>query len=102
MPKSRIAFAVASAAAVVALGAPTSIAAGPSEDAGHRGELHAGADVAPANPSASWEGFHPFDRPTKRYTSHSCDIDLSSIPDHTQLSSVTGCGVTVTLSGTWE
>src|SRR6478735_3207438 len=101
MPKTRIAFAVASAAAVLAFGAPTSIAASPSDDAGDQ-ELHPGTDIAPANPSARSDGFRPFDRPTMRYTSHSCDIDLSSIPDHRQLSSVTGCGVTVTLSGTWE
>jgi len=102
MRKTQIVFVVASAAALVAFGAPTSIAAGQSGNAGHQAKLHPGTDIAPAKGSAITRAFHRFGEPSTRYLSNSCVIDLSGITDFTPLSSVTGCGVTVTLSGTWE
>lgn len=103
MRKLTMVVTVASAAALVALTAPSSLAASHAGNAGHQAKLHAGTHIAPAkgaNPNS--KKFKPFAQPVAKYTGKSCAIDLSSIPDFTALSSVTGCGTTVSLSGTWE
>jgi len=46
--------------------------------------------------------FTVYGKPKSDYTGHTCDIDLSSIPDGTDLTSVSGCGVTVSFSTTME
>jgi hypothetical protein len=43
-----------------------------------------------------------YPKPKADYVDNTCDIDLSSIPDFTTLTSVTGCGVTVSFSTTME
>ena len=42
--------------------------------------------------------FKQFSTPVAKYTTHTCVIDFSGLPDFTQVTSVSGCGVTVTFS----
>jgi hypothetical protein len=101
--KLTTAFAIASAGALVALSAPTSLASTHAGNASHQATLHAGTHIAAA------KGVHPdkkkfkaYAQPTGKYTGKSCDIDLSGIADFTDLTSVSGCGTTVTFSSTFE
>jgi hypothetical protein len=63
--------------------------------------LIAGVIVQPVAAGAS-TGFFPYSQPgtpaSPSYTGITCAIDFSSIPDYTELTSVSGCGVTVTFS----
>ena len=51
---------------------------------------------------ASIASFKAISSPVAKYTSKTCVIDLSAIADFTPVSSVSGCGVTVTFSSTME
>jgi hypothetical protein len=63
--------------------------------------VHAGKAVASVKPH-SIATFRKFLTPTTKYVSKTCAIDLSAIPDFTVVSSVTGCGVTVSFSSPLE
>jgi hypothetical protein len=64
----------------------------------------AGLCLVPAAAASASSGFFPYSAPgtpaLPSYTGSSCPIDLSGIPDGTPVTSVTGCGVTVTFSVT--
>jgi hypothetical protein len=64
----------------------------------------AGLCLVPATAASASGGFFPYSAPgtpaLPSYTGISCAIDLSGIPDGTPVTSVTGCGVTVSFSVT--
>jgi hypothetical protein len=95
--KSTLIVAIAASAAMVAAAAGPSLAAGNS---GHSVTVKQ-SHYTPSK-AAPMAGFKAFDQPVAKYTSKSCDIDLSSIADFTDLTSVKGCGTTVTLSTTFD
>jgi hypothetical protein len=54
------------------------------------------------NPTSINARFKAFNQPTSTYTSKSCAIDLSALADFTPVTSVKGCGTTVSLSSSFE
>jgi hypothetical protein len=93
--------AIAASAAMIAAGAGPSLAAGHAAgNSGHSVTLKQ-SHYTPSK-AAPMAGFKAFDQPVAKYTSKSCDIDLSAIADLTDLNSVKGCGTTVTLSTTFN
>jgi hypothetical protein len=91
----------ASIAMVVASAGTAASAHQSGSNSTHSVKLHAGTSVKAAHPSVRPSKFKAIAQPKGKYLTKTCDIDLSSIPDGTTLSSVTGCGQTVTLSGSW-
>jgi hypothetical protein len=65
------------------------------------GRVHHAKAWHAAKPS-SVAAFKAIKSPTAKYVAKTCAIDLSAIPDFTVVSSVTGCGVTVTFSTPME
>lgn len=102
MRKSTLIVAFAASAALVGASAGSSLAAGHHAGSNSGHAVTGKVNYHPAKPTRITAGFRAFAQPVARYTSRSCDIDLSAIADFTPVSSVTGCGTTVTLSSTFE
>jgi hypothetical protein len=91
----------------IALGASLMLGliATPAAQAGaaksNAGRVHHNKGFHAAKPY-SVAAFHAIASPTATYVSKTCAIDLSAIPDFTLVSSVSGCGVTVTFSSVME
>lgn len=101
MRKSLLAVGIASAAAMVALGAPASNASSSASNSGHHVSGKVVHNFHAAKTTAS-KKFKAYDDPTSKYTGKSCNIDLSSLADFTPVDSVSGCKTTVSLSSTFE
>lgn len=93
----RIGLAVAAMAAAAGLMAATGVSY--AEPAGGS----AAVAVPPASSSSTpGMAFRVYHRPTARYTSHSCVIDLSAYAEFSLHTTVQGCGTTVTFSTVFE
>jgi len=101
--KSTFIVAFAASAALVAASTGTTFASASGHAVGNSGHAVTLKPTkhAPAAP-ASVNAFKAFAQPVAKYTSKSCDIDLSSLADFTPVNSVTDCGTTVSLSSTFE
>jgi hypothetical protein len=101
--KSTAIVAFAASAALVAASAGASFGSAPSAKSNSGSHVTMKqSHYTPAKATPMSKRFKAVDQPKGKYVSKSCDIDLSSIPDFTTLSSVTGCGTTVTLSSVWS
>jgi hypothetical protein len=63
--------------------------------------VHSGKAVHAVRPGAITD-FTQIKKPVASYVTNTCVIDLSAIPDFTSVTSVSGCGVTVTFSTPME
>jgi hypothetical protein len=100
--KSTLIVAIAASAAMIAASAGPSFAAGHAAgNSGHAVTLKP-SHSAPAKPTSISKAFKAYDQPVAKYTTKSCNIDLSALADFTTVSSVTGCATTVSLSSTFE
>jgi hypothetical protein len=97
MHKARFVLATAAAVALVAATATTSLATNGKLASNSGGtKVHGTSHFSRGHVDIA--GFTSYARPKAAYTSNTCDIDISAIPDFTDESSVTGCGSTVTFS----
>jgi hypothetical protein len=101
MRNTTLAVALVASAALVALNAPASLASVGHGNAGSDAQIKQ-STVVPHRLRTATAHFKRFAQPIAQYTTRSCAFDLSSIPDYTQLTTVTGCGTTATLSSTVE
>jgi hypothetical protein len=95
------ALSLVAAAALVAGGMSASAASGhrTGNNLGPAVPLKPG-QVAPAKLRPASPTFNRIRRPNDTYVSTTCAVDLSAIEDFTDLSSVEGCGTTLTFSST--
>jgi hypothetical protein len=100
--KSTVIVAFAASAALVAASAGSTFASSSHATKSNSGHAAASGHVSKANPTSIDAKFKAIAQPKGKYLTKSCDIDLSSIADFTTLSSVSGCGTTITLSATWS
>jgi hypothetical protein len=81
--------------------------ASPAAQAGTAAKSNTGRAVHASKASHAARPYHTaaftaFSTPVAKYVNNTCAIDLSAIPDFTSVTSVTGCGVTVTFSTPME